>query len=189
MTPLFLLLFVLAAASRPISAGRLVNKNDLQLEEEFENFGLVGRFASSASEALTEAVQLIGRVVPLRGLASVAADIGLPGAKFLLGVLDDRDDVLLENRVDLNVEDNDSPLKEEMSSLVGAYHGQQRCMERLACLAGKRLLGVNGAASSTVVVAAAVSSYVPDRMRAGYEAFKDAQLYSGRCDVYKCETI
>ena len=161
------------------------------------DLGMLTHLTWTATSMMSEAVHLIGRMVPLRGVASVAADLGLPGAKAILGILDNNNNnnnlMEFSDRIDAEVEANEgveaevTSYKEEVKSLVGAMHGEQRCLEKLACLAGKRLYGVNGAASVTVLMAVAAADYLPDNVKSGYEAFKDAQLYSGSCEDYPCE--
>ena len=168
------------------------------------DLGMLTHLTWTATSMMSEAVHLIGRMVPLRGVASVAADLGVPGAKTILGILDNTNNNNFSDRIDDDVNEghefkktkkSESGLvmvptyREEVKSLVGAIHGEQRCLEKLACLTGKRLYGVNGAASITVLMAVAAADYLPDKVKEGYEAFKDAQLYSGSCDDYLCDHL
>lgn len=48
---------------------------------------LMTRVFSSVAESLQDAMHLVGSIIPLRGMASFAADIGLPGALTLMEML------------------------------------------------------------------------------------------------------
>ncbi|CAB4058562.1 unnamed protein product [Lepeophtheirus salmonis] len=58
--------------------GRLLSETESTSLQERPSF--VSKFVGSISNTFTKFIHIIGGVVPLRGIASVAADIGIPGA-------------------------------------------------------------------------------------------------------------
>eukprot|EP00094_Tigriopus_californicus_P009033 TCALIF_08707-PA protein Name:"Protein of unknown function" AED:0.32 eAED:0.35 QI:0/-1/0/1/-1/1/1/0/205 len=165
--------------------------HSLQLYQEPK--GLLTDWAESLGQSLSAALHFVGSIVPLRGMASFAADIGLPGAQSLKELLTPRHahslDQLEIDRADERYFESTprsyTPYKAEMSSLVGAILGEDQCLLKLACLSGKHVNSLSGATTLTMVLSAA-SGYLPNSVQTPYLALKESVMYTTNCHQYSC---
>lgn len=143
------------------------------------------------SQSLTSSVHYIGAIFPLRGVASFFADLGLPGAAGLMRLLtpdkpSERSGKRI-SRVDSSSSFSSSNYGEELHSLFGALHGEQECLEKLACLSGKHVSALSGATTLTLLLSIA-SGQMPESLQGPYLALRDAIMYTDHCEQYQCET-
>jgi len=159
--------------------------------------------------------QAIGSFLPLRGLASLAADMGIPGADALLSFLTPRHHQPNDHRPSPRMmpsarrsgtsfdssgthkqhvsrtTDTDSntfyysPYLAELQSAMGAAHGDRECLLKLACLSGKRLSALSGA-SAVAILLASTTDFMPEAVREPYQAMKNSVMYSDDCSQYVC---
>jgi len=153
----------------------------------------------------------MGSFLPLRGLASFAADLGIPGAATIMDILTPKTQVQLLHRTrGLSTAFNHrsrhgrekaserrsqrrsanvgySQYRPEIHSLFGAAHGDRECMLKLACLSGKRLSSMSGASAVAILMSTA-TNMLPKSVREPYSALKNSVLYSDDCSQYVCAT-
>lgn len=156
------------------------------------------------SNFMTETLHLIGSMVPLRGLATMAKDMGVPFAAHALTALTPktnsfpnpnrssqehgqqrsqrRSDTISHD--DLN-QGHYQSMREEMSAAVGALMGKEDCIKKLACLSGRHLSHVKGASSMALLVTSA-QSYLPESFHSHLNTLHSSIMYSEDCDQYKC---
>jgi len=150
-----------------------------------------------------------------RGLASLAADMGIPGADALLSFLTPRHHQPNDHRPSPRMmpsarrsgtsfdssgthkqhvsrtADSDpntfyySPYLAELQSAMGAAHGDRECLLKLACLSGKRLSALSGA-SAVAILLASTTDFMPEAVREPYQAMKNSVMYSDDCSQYVC---
>merc|ERR1719510_49611 len=156
--------------------------------------------------AASSILQTVGTYLPLRGVASFAADLGIPGASKILEILTPRTPRLLlteessmhsrpfnhrsrKGREQASQRRSStagySHFRPEINSLMGAAHGDRECMLRLACLSGKRLSSFSGASAVAILMSTA-TDMLPKAIREPYSALKNSVLYSDDCSQYIC---
>ena len=156
------------------------------------------RFTNGISNAAAGLFQAVGSFLPLRGIASLAADIGIPGAATLLHFLTPRSALpriaassrpinhrSTLGRSNAQAPKGFSPFRAEIQSIVGAAHGEQDCVLKLACLSGKRLSALSGASAMAIMLAVA-TDMMPHQLRDPYIAMKNSVMYSDDCSQYVC---
>ena len=125
------------------------------------------QFWEKMNNFVTGGLHLVGSILPLRGLATIAKDLGFPHADSILDALtptkripsrvntrffDITSAPTSQRRSDTvkvpdNAGDKYVSLRDEMSSAVGALLGKNDCQKRLACLSGRHLSKIDGASS------------------------------------------
>lgn len=160
---------------------------------------LLDRISNSFSNMAAGLFHAVGNFLPLRGIASLAADIGVPGAATLIQFLTPRTPSpnrltsLTAEQRPLNHRSSQgrktgkgySPFRAEIQSVIGAAHGERGCMLKLACLSGKRLSSLSGASAVAIMMAAA-TDMMPHGLRDPYTAMKNSVMYSDDCSQYTC---
>jgi len=159
------------------------------------------RISNSFSNMAAGLFHAVGNFLPLRGIASLAADIGVPGAATLIQFLTPR--TPSARRLTSSTEPRPlnhrssqgrkpgsdgkgySPFRPEIQSIIGAAHGERGCMLKLACLSGKRLSSLSGASAVAIMMAAA-TNMMPHGIRDPYTAMKNSVMYSDDCSQYTC---
>lgn len=156
-------------------------------------------------------LQSMGSVLPLKGIASFAADLGIPGAAAMMEILTPKTprDIISNRSFSATGAFNHrskqgrerapsasqrrsstggySSFRPELHSFMGSAHGDRECMLKLACLAGKRLSSVSGASAVAIMMSTA-SNMLPKSIRGPYSALKNSVLYSDDCSQYICST-
>lgn len=152
----------------------------------------------------------VGNYVPIRGVASVAADLGIPGGEYVLEALtptsksapskaaapESRQPSSINPRFAAwaradTVEHDDQPpptppsYREELSSVMGTVFGERQCLMKLACLSGRRLSAVKGASAVTMILAT-VANVMPEVLQEPYQALKNSIMYTDDCQQYEC---
>merc|ERR1719356_2403143 len=148
----------------------------------------------------------MGTILPLRGFASFAADLGIPGAATMLDILTPKMPRHINDKSQLTKAFNHrsrqgrqeafksqrrtstigySPFRPEIHSLMGVAHGDRECMLKLACLSGKRLSSLSGA-SAVAILLASTTDFMPEAVREPYQAMKNSVMYSDDCSQYVC---
>lgn len=176
-----------------------VPKNDLSIFQRFS-----GKMTSIASNVL----HTVGTFLPLRGLASFAADLGIPGAATIMEILTPKTPRLLLNKSSVSSQAfhhrsnkgreqasrssqrrsssvGYSHFRPEIHSLMGAAHGDRECMLKFACLSGKRLSSFSGASAVAILMSTA-TDILPNSIREPYNALKNSVMYSNDCSQYIC---
>jgi len=125
------------------------------------------------------AVRLTGNVLPLRGLAGLLSDTGVPGGVWL------RTFLTPEHMRRWDRRDQQPSYREDLLYMVGAALGEKECVRKLACRSGKRVSSVPGSSLVTLVLFG-VASHVPEVLREPYTIMRDSILYSDDCDQYDC---
>ena len=176
------LLFILTALSILLDhtqAGALIRFGEGQ--PDGGGLSLADRFWDTMDNFLTGALHLVGSVFPLRGMATVAKDMGLPYAEALQQALTP------DSTPTSSQDDNDQILsfRDELSSAIGTLIGKSQCNKRLACLSGRHLSHINGASSIALMVSSA-SHLLPDNFREPLSTLKDSIMYSDNCEQYQC---
>ena len=154
----------------------------------------------------------VGNYVPIRGVASVAADLGIPGGEYVLEALtptsnsaaskaaapEPRQPSSINPRFSAwarsdTVEHDEPPpppptppsYREELSSVMGTVFGERQCLMKLACLSGRRLSAVKGASAVTMILAT-VANVMPEALQEPYQALKNSIMYTDDCQQYEC---
>ena len=152
----------------------------------------------------------VGNYVPIRGVASVAADLGIPGGEYVLDALTPTSSAAAskpaapEARQPSSINprfsawarsdtvEHDEPAtnsppsyREELSSVMGTVFGERQCLMKLACLSGRRLSAVKGASAVTMILAT-VANVMPEVLQEPYQALKNSIMYTDDCQQYEC---
>ena len=190
-------ILVIFLCIRCSESGTLIARPENQVQRSLYN-----EFWNKFNNLVSGTLHFVGSFLPLRGLATIAKDIGIPYADNLLHALTPskqnwnfvspdfsvaRSSQRRSDNLDhLNkIEDKYVSMRDELSSAVGAAFGNEQCKKRLACLSGRHLSHVNGASSIALLVNSA-SSLLPDDFREPLSIVKDSILYSDNCDQYEC---
>ena len=178
-------LLLLLQGSNQVEAGALSRPSSAQSMQ----FYLFEHLWGKVNAMMSEALHLVGSFLPLRGMATVAKDLGIPYADSILTALTpvksqpDHHPIVAtaksQRRSDFN------SLREEMSSAVGTLLGKGQCQKRLACLGGRHLSHVNGASSIALMISTA-SNFLPSDFQEPLSTLKDAIMYSEDCLQYEC---
>lgn len=173
-----------------------------------KNLSLFQRMKQQMSSIGSYALHSMGSILPLRGFASFAADLGIPGAATMLDILtpkiprhinersssamgfnhrsrQGRQEAVKSQRRSSTI--GHSPFRPEIHSLMGVAHGDRECMLKLACLSGKRLSSLSGASAIAILMSTA-TNMLPKSMREPYNALKNSVMYSDDCSQYVCAT-
>jgi hypothetical protein len=199
-----LILVILAMLAIRTESGALIPRSNTAPQPSF-----MDKFWDQMGSVMTGALHLIGSIVPLRGLATIAKDIGIPGADYAMDALTPvqsrpRPISVAKDRIDRRSDnfgyDGPGPdtilddeeytsYREEMSSVVGTMMGDKKCMKKLACLGGRRLASIDGG-SSVALLASTASSLLPEgiqeTLRDPLSAMRDSIMYSNGCHQYEC---
>ena len=153
------------------------------------NFLFLDQFWNKVNDLMSDALQMIGSFLPLRGLASIAKDLGIPYASSLLAALTPiKASVvhpIMTPRSQRRLDTTYLSLRDEMSSAVGTFLGKGQCHKRLACLSGRHLSHINGASSIALMVSTA-SNFLPEEFQDSFSTLKDSIMYSEDCELYEC---
>ena len=142
------------------------------------------------NDMMSEALHMVGSFLPLRGLATIAKDLGIPYADSILTALtpvrpQDDHPIVSTTKSERRSSSTFYSLREEMSSAVGTLLGKGQCQKRLACLGGRHLSHVNGASSIALMVSTA-SKFLPHDLQDPLSTLKDSIMYSEDCQQYEC---
>ena len=189
---------ILCLANRSLGGALVPRFHDTSQNNLFE------KFWDKMGNLVTGSLHLVGSILPLRGLATIAKDLGIPYAETVLAALTPTKKsfnrffspktttsvATSQRRSDTaDIQDNAGDkyvtLRDEMSSAVGALLGKSDCQKRLACLGGRHLSHVNGA-SSLALFASSASSFLPEEFREPLSIIKDSIMYSDNCEQYEC---
>ena len=154
------------------------------------NFLIFDQFWNKVNDLMSDALQLVGSFLPLRGLASIAKDLGIPYASSILAALTPIKTSVVhpimtsrsQRRLDTTTYFS---LRDEMSSAVGTFLGKGQCQKRLACLSGRHLSHINGASSIALMISTA-SNFLPPEYHDSFSTMKDSIMYSEDCEQYEC---
>lgn len=172
-----------------------------------ESISIYQRLTNNMKSMGSNVLQTMGSFLPLRGLATFASDLGIPGAAAIIDILTpktprpliDRSSRAFNHRSRQGREQASvtsqrrslsagySQYRPEIHYLMGAAHGDRECMLKLACLSGKRLSSVSGASAVAILMSTA-TSVLPKSIREPYSALKNSVLYSDDCSQYICAT-
>lgn len=207
MTTKIIVVIFLLILKHQSEAGALVKR-----AAENQMGSVTDLFWNKVSNVVTGALHLVGSIIPLRGMATVARDMGWPFADFVLEALtptknngrlaaaihstvSDTGGGQSQRRSDFHPPIIEQPregqnqfyvsFREEMSSAVGAAMGNDQCKKRLACLGGRHLAHINGASSIALLLSSA-ASYLPDHFKEPLSTLQDSIMYSHDCDQYVC---
>lgn len=198
-----LMVFLVASLKKEAEAGALVKR-----AADSPMGSITDLFWNRVSNVVTGALHLVGSIIPLRGMATVAKDMGWPFADFVLEALTPTKSTgHLATALHSTISDtggksqrrsDQTPVpeqpregqfyvsfREEMSSAVGAAMGNDQCKKRLACLGGRHLAHINGASSIALLLSSA-ASYLPDNFKEPLSTLQDSIMYSHDCDQYAC---
>ena len=141
---------------------------------------VIRKSSTVSSSWLGRSLRLTGNYLPLRGVAGLATDLGVPGSYWLRDTLDWREDIELD-------------MKEELLFAAGAVMGVEDCAKKFSCRMGKRISGLPGLGSTTVFLSGALpyttidlTTYMPGYIRDQVMVLRDSVLYSDDCEQYKC---
>ena len=135
--------------------------------------------SSATSSWLGHSLRLTGNYLPLRGMAGLAMEMGVPGSEWLKDTLDWREDVVPD-------------FKEELLFAAGGFMGMDECARKFSCRMGKRISRIPGLESTSVFLSGALpytfdlATYLPEYMGEHVMLLRDSVLYSEDCEKYAC---
>lgn len=183
MPVIWILVCILAAEVR---GGALITQEYKDLQDNFWD---------KITDFVQGALHLVGSFLPLRGMATIGKDLGIPYADTVLTVLTPSSSTaaILPTRTSQRRSDTFKnqeeevyiSMRDEMSSAVGALLGKGHCQKRLACLSGRHLSHINGAASIALLMSTA-TNFLPDDFREPLSIVKDSIMYSDDCEQFVC---
>ena len=175
--------------------GGQVEAGALSRPRQPTQFFLIEHLWDRVNDMMSEALHLVGSFLPLRGLATIAKDIGMPYADSILAALTPVKSQGLHPIVatrksqrrssDSHQLPNYYSLREEMTSALGTFLGKGQCEKRLACLGGRHLSHFNGASSIALMISTA-SNFLPPDLQDPLSTLKDSIMYSEDCQQYEC---
>nr|XP_040578997.1 uncharacterized protein LOC121127644 isoform X1 [Lepeophtheirus salmonis] len=166
--------------------GRLLSETESTSLQERPSF--VSKFVGSISNTFTKFIHIIGGVVPLRGIASVAADIGIPGALTLQHYLTPSKAMTRSDGSTTtdSIKRQYIQAKKTLTTALLGVLGYRGCLLKAACYCGKRLsASVTGATAITLLLST-ISNQLPESITDVYTTLRNSIFYSDDCEQYDC---